>query len=436
LAGRIAARLPFALTAGQGAALRTISARLHAAGPSAFLLQGDVGCGKTLVALLAAAPVVEAGEQVAFMVPTELLARQHFASACRILAPLGIGVGLLTGAHAARAVAADAGSPGDGQPVARGQLLTDLGRGAIGVLFGTHALLREQVAFAGLGLVVIDEQHRFGVLQRRHLLEREPRADLLLMTATPIPRSLAMTVYGDLERTVIAELPPGRRPVRTHLVRLANVGRVYDRVRAELAAGGQAYVVAPRIAAAAQPAAAAPVAVAAEPLFATLRDTVFPQYSCGLIHGAMSELDKHAVMEAFRGGALSILVATTVVEVGVDVVDATCIVVFGAERFGLATLHQLRGRVGRGVRQGYAFLVYGEPLSEAGTGRLRAMKASTDGFEIAEHDLGLRGPGQLLGLRQAGLPELRVAELPRDLPLALRARAEIAHPPPGAATCA
>ena len=439
LAGRIAARLPFALTCGQAAALRTISAGLRAAGPSACLLQGDVGCGKTLVALLSAAAVVEAGEQVAFMVPTELLARQHFDTACRILAPLGITVALLTGAGAARAGAARSGAAYGGQPVARAELLTDLGRGAIDVLFGTHALLRDQVAFAGLGLVVIDEQHRFGVLQRRHLLEREPRADLLLMTATPIPRSLAMTVYGDLHRTVIDELPPGRLPVRTHLVRLANVGRVYDRVRAELAAGGQVYVVAPRIAADAQPAAAAPMpeAVAAEPLFAALRDKVFPDHACGLIHGAMSELDKHAVMEGFRAGALSILVATTVVEVGVDVVDATCVVVFGAERFGLATLHQLRGRVGRGARQGYAYLVYGEPLSEAGTGRLRAMKASTDGFEIAEHDLGLRGPGQLLGLRQAGLPELRVAQLPRDLPLALRARAEIARPPPrDAGTCA
>ena len=425
LPARIASRLPFALTGDQDAALRAVGAGLRAARPSARLLQGDVGCGKTLVALLAAAWVVEAREQVAFVVPTELLARQHLSSARHILAPAGITVALLTGAGAVRGA----------QAVPRAALLADLRRGAIDVLFGTHALLQEGVAFAGLGLVVIDEQHRFGVLQRRRLLQRAPRADLLLMTATPIPRSLAMTVYGDLERTVIRALPPGRLPVRTHLVRLANVGKVYDRVRGELASGGQVYVVAPRIGAPVPPepcapdaggrSAPLPDAGAAESLFATLRDEVFPEFASGLIHGAMNELDKHAVMEEFRRGALSILVATTVVEVGVDVEGATGIVVFGAEGFGLATLHQLRGRVGRGPRQGYAYLVFDEPLSESGAERLRAMKESGDGFEIAERDLGLRGPGTLLGLRQAGLPELRVAELPRDLQLALHARADI-----------
>lgn len=441
LPARIVARLPFALTGDQDAALREIGAGLRAALPSARLLQGDVGCGKTLVALLAAAWVVEAREQVAFVVPTELLARQHLSSACRILSPAGLSVALLTGSGAVRGA----------QAVARAELLADLRHGAIDVLFGTHALLQEGVAFARLGLVVIDEQHRFGVLQRRHLLQREPRADLLLMTATPIPRSLAMTVYGDLERTVIRDLPPGRVPVCTHLVRMANIGKVYDRIRAVLASGGQVYVVAPRIGAPAPPAGRAPRAepaavgasaplpeADAESLFAALRDEVFPEFASGLIHGAMKEFDKHAVMEEFRRGALSILVATTVVEVGVDVANAIGIVVFGAERFGLATLHQLRGRVGRGARQGYAYLVYGEPLSDSGTERLRAMKGSGDGFEIAERDLGLRGPGALLGLRQAGLPELRVAELPRDLPLALQARAEIgrAVAAPDVAPCA
>lgn len=429
-----AARLRFALTRAQDAALREICAGLRAAGPCARLLQGDVGCGKTVVALLAAAFVIEAREQVAFIVPTELLARQHLVSACRVLAPAGITVALLTGAGAARGEHRPAGGV---QALPRADLLADLRSGAIDVLLGTHALLQEGVAFARLGLVVIDEQHRFGVLQRRHLLQREPRADLLLMTATPIPRSLALTVYGDLERTVIGELPPDRLPVRTHLVRRANIGKVYARVRAELAAGSQVYFVAPRIGTPAQPVAGAPAPVSgaaavaavegadAESLYAVLRDKVYPEFRCGLIHGAMSEPGKHAVMEQFRHGTLSILVATTVVEVGVDVANATGMVVVGAERFGLATLHQLRGRVGRGVRQGYAYLVYDELLSEAGATRLRAMKASADGFEIAERDLGLRGPGQLLGLRQAGLPELRVAELPRDLPLALRARAEV-----------
>ncbi len=421
LLARVIARLPFPLTAGQDAALAEIVASLRSAVPSARLVQGDVGSGKTLVALLAVACAVEAGAQVAFVVPTELLARQHLRSARAILAGAGIGVALLTGAGAEL--------PG-GHAATRRELLADLRSGTIDVLVGTHALLQEAVDFARLGLVVIDEQHRFGVLQRRRLLQREPRADLLLMTATPIPRSLALTAYGDLERSIISELPPGRSPVRTHLVRLGNLEKVYTRVRTELASGGQVYVVAPRIApreggardaGAPAPAPARPVPDA-EAVYADLRSRVYPEFRVGLIHGAVHEARKHAVMESFRRGETAVLVATTVVEVGVDVANATGMVVLGAERFGLATLHQLRGRVGRGARPACAYLVYGEPLSDAGAERLRAMKESSDGFEIAERDLAQRGPGELLGLRQAGLPALRVADLTRDLDLALQAR--------------
>ena len=437
LADRVARGLPFALTADQEAACGEIAAGLRAPLPGARLLQGDVGCGKTLVALLAAACVIEAQEQVALIVPTELLARQHARTAATVLAPWGIGVALLTG------------NPSSGVTRRRGEgrqaLLAALRAGQIDLLVGTHALLQEDVVFGRLGLVIVDEQHRFGVAQRRHLVERNPGADLLLMTATPIPRSLALTVYGDLELSVIRQLPPGRSPVRTHLARGDRLPEVLARVRRELAAGGQVYFVAPRIgespaagggdsspAPDAGPAPSEPVPDAVS-LHATLSSEVFPEFGVGLIHGAMHEQQKHDTMEAFRDGELAVLVATTVVEVGVDVTNANGMVVLGAERFGLATLHQLRGRVGRGPRQGYAFFVYTPPLAATGTARLRALKETGDGFEIAERDLTLRGPGELLGLRQAGMPELRVAELGRDLTLAQQARrdarAALAAPP-------
>jgi len=426
LPGQVAGGLRFALTGDQEAALREIVAGLRAPRPSARLLQGEVGCGKTLVALLAAAWVIEAQEQVALIVPTELLARQHARTAAAILGPCGIKVTLLTGGAL----------PGAG----RQTLLAALRRREVDLVVGTQALLQEDVAFAALGLVIVDEQHRFGVAQRRRLRERNPAADLLLMTATPIPRSLALTVYGDLELSVIRQLPPGRCAVRTYLARSDRLGEVFARVRGELAGGGQAYFVAPRIGAPAAgagaeqapehpepaPAAALGAALDAVPdalsLYASLRAEVYPEFRVGLIHGALPEQRKHAAMEAFRNGELAVLVATTVVEVGVDVAAATGMVVLGAERFGLATLHQLRGRVGRGARPGYAFLVYTPPLAAAGVERLRALKETGDGFELAERDLAQRGPGELLGLRQAGLPELRIAELGRDLELARQAR--------------
>ena len=417
---RAADGLRFALTGGQKAALQEIVAGFGAARPSARLLQGEVGSGKTLVALLAAAWVIEAQEQVALIVPTELLARQHARTAAAVLAPWGVSVALLTGSAFAGA--------GGRRDARRGALLAALRERRIDLLVGTHALLQEDVAFAALGLVIVDEQHRFGVDQRRRLRERNPAADLLLMTATPIPRSLALTVYGDLELSALRERPPGRRAVRTHLARSDRLEEVFGRVRRELAAGGQAYFVAPQIGAAdagpppAPPGPAPAAAPDARSLHAALSARVYPEFAVGLIHGAMPEPQKQAAMEAFRTGELAVLVATTVVEVGVDVAAATGMVVLGAERFGLATLHQLRGRVGRGVRQGYAFLIYTPPLTATGAERLRALKETGDGFELAERDLAQRGPGELLGLRQAGLPELRVADLERDLALARQAR--------------
>ncbi len=431
---QVAAGLPFALTAGQQAALGEIVAGLRGARPSARLLQGEVGCGKTLVALLAAAWVIEAREQVALVVPTELLARQHAATAAAVLAPCGVNVALLTGS----AFAGSGRRRGD----ARQNLLAALRERRVDLLVGTQALLQEDVAFAALGLVIVDEQHRFGVAQRRHLRERNPAADLLLMTATPIPRSLALTAYGDLELSAIRELPPGRCPVRTAVVRGDRLEEVCARVRGELVAGGQAYFVAPQIGAAAEagpgtgteaaPAAAPAPVLDAQSLYAALRAKIFPEFGVGLIHGALPEARKQAAMDAFRNGELAVLVATTVVEVGVDVAAATGMVVLGAERFGLATLHQLRGRVGRGSRPGYAILVYAPPLTAAGAERLRALKESGDGFELAERDLAQRGPGELLGLRQAGLPELQVAELGRDLELARQARSDARAAAPAA----
>jgi len=416
LSDLVAGGLPFALTDDQESARHEIAAGLRAPLPRARLLQGEVGCGKTLVALLAAACVIEAQEQAALIVPTELLARQHARTAAGVLAPWGINVALLTGSTSAGATR--------GRDGRRQALLAALRARQVDLLVGTHALLQGDVAFGRLGLVIVDEQHRFGVAQRRHLLERNPGADLLLMTATPIPRSLALTVYGDLELSVIRQLPPGRCSVRTHLARGDRLPEVLARVRRELAAGGQAYFVAPRIGEPARDDAEAPTEPIpdAVSLHATLSAEVYPEFGVGLIHGAMPEQQKHDTMEAFRSGELAVLVATTVVEVGVDVPNATGMVVLGAERFGLATLHQLRGRVGRGTRQGYAFLVYSSSLAAAGAARLRALKETGDGFDIAEHDLTLRGPGELAGLRQAGMPELRLADLGRDLALAQQAR--------------
>lgn len=410
------ARLPFAPTADQAAVLAEIADDLGAPWPMARLLQGDVGSGKTLVALLSALLVTAAGEQVAFAAPTELLARQHAENAARLLEPVGVHIAFLSGAVV-------------GEP--RRLLLAALAAGEVDILFGTHALFSQDVAFRKLGMVVVDEQHKFGVRQRMAMLAKGGAPDLLLMTATPIPRTLALTAFGDLDVSTIRTMPPGRLPVITHLARQANAGKVYRRVREELDRGRQAYFVYPLIGEAgpdgdggeAEPPEGRELKDA-ESSFRRLRDEIYPGLEVALIHSRMPEEEKVRVMAGFAAGRVRVLAATSVVEVGVDVANAACMVIEHAERFGLSTLHQLRGRVGRGAVQSYAFLVYGDDLTSEGVERLKIMKETTDGFTIAERDLALRGPGELLGVRQSGFLRFRVADLARDADLLLSARDE------------
>jgi ATP-dependent DNA helicase RecG len=387
----------------------------------ARLLQGDVGSGKTLVSFLAALRAVEKGGQGAIMAPTELLARQHAENAARLLEPLGIRPAFLTGNLKAKG---------------RSVLLKALAAGEIDLVIGTHALFSGDVLYRDLALVVVDEQHRFGVTQRQAIMAKGDRPHLLMMSATPIPRTLAFTVFGDLDVSVIRDMPPGRKPVKTHLAREANEDRVYDFVRKELAAGRQAYFVYPLIEAGEE--GAGPSGLKnAQSMAERLGRQVFPQYPAALIHSRLEEEEKRKTMEAFRAGEIRILAATSVVEVGVDVPNATCMVIEHAERFGLSALHQLRGRVGRGEHQSYCFLVYSEPegeadpgslpgggLSEEGKKRLKVMLESSDGFVIAEEDLKLRGPGQIAGIEQSGYLSLGIADPLRDIAALEQARAD------------
>ncbi len=405
LRDRLLARLPFRLTADQERVLAEIEGDLFSDRPASRLLQGDVGCGKTLVALISALAVIEAGQQVALMAPTELLARQHGDSAARLLEPIGVSVGLLTGSVRSEQ---------------RTQLLGALARGEVQLVVGTHALFSQDVAYRSLGLVIVDEQHRFGVEQRVALVSKGASPDLLLMTATPIPRTLALTAFGDLDISTIRMMPEGRRPVITHLAAEGHEDKVYGRVRRELEAGRQAYFVYPMIEESEKL-----DLKHAEGMYEHLRSRVFPDRRLALIHSRVGEDEKRERMEEFTRGRIDVLVATSVVEVGVDVANATCMVVEHAERFGLSALHQLRGRVGRGPLQSYAFLVYGQALTEDGTARLKTMKETTDGFRIAEEDLRIRGPGELLGVRQSGYFRLAIADLARDAGVLLQARDDV-----------
>ena len=400
---RLEKALPFSLTGDQRKVLDEINRELQASHPMARLLQGDVGSGKTLVALLAALATIEKEQQVAVMAPTELLARQHAENAARLLQPIGVRLALLSG------------KVGNRQ---RRPLEEALASGRIDLVFGTHALFSESVRFADLGLVIVDEQHRFGVRQREALLEKGEHPDLLLMTATPIPRTLAMTAFGDMDVSTIEELPPGRKPIKTHLARIGNEEKVYAFVERELGKGNRAYFVYPRI-------------EGAEAENGELKDVTtmleslrsrFPAVRAEMIHSRVPEEEKAGIMGAFAEGRLEILVATSVVEVGVDVPEATTMVIEHAERFGLAALHQLRGRVGRSERQSYCFLVYAEPLTEVGKERLRTMHTTNDGFRIAEEDLRLRGPGELEGIRQSGYLKMQIADFSRDLELLFETR--------------
>jgi ATP-dependent DNA helicase RecG len=386
--------LPFKLTNGPKSALKEIVDDLQKPQPMNRLLQGDVGAGKTIVALLAAIVAMENGLQVAFMAPTEILAEQHFFNISRLLAASRFRVALLTGSLGAAA--------------RRGQL-AEVEAGTIPLVVGTHALVQGDVRFKQLGLVVIDEQHRFGVLQRATLRNKGLLPDVLVMTATPIPRTLALTLYGDLDVSVIRELPAGRLAIKTVAKPESRRDEIYQFVRDQIDAGRQAYVIYPLV----EESAKVDVKAATE-MADHLAQEIFPQYQVGLLHGRMKTDAKDRVMKAFAAGELHILVSTTVVEVGIDVPNASVIIVEHAERFGLSQMHQLRGRVGRARHQSYCFLLYQYPLSDEARERLKAMTDTTDGFEIAERDLRLRGPGDFFGTRQAGVPTFRMIDLVRD----------------------
>lgn len=397
--------LPFKPTAAQRRVIQEIVDDMKQPHPMNRLLQGDVGSGKTIVAAEAATIAIENGYQVALLAPTGILATQHLAYFSRLMDKLGYLVASLTGAQSTK----------EKQHVKR--LIAD---GAVNVVVGTHALLQEDVSFARLGLAIVDEQHRFGVRQRLELFKKGVQPDVLVMTATPIPRTLALTTYGDLDVSSIDQLPPGRKSVVTKHVQQIAVEGVYSFLGQQVAGGRQAYVVYPIV----EETETSADAKAAEKMYAQLAHTVFPNVRVGLLHGKLNAEEKDAAMRSFEAGETRILVATTVIEVGVDVPNATVMVIEDAERFGLAQLHQLRGRVGRGTHQSYCILVTGK-MNEIAKERIRTLVESNDGFYIAEMDMKLRGPGEFFGTKQSGIPGLRLADLMRDGDLLELARQEV-----------
>jgi ATP-dependent DNA helicase RecG len=395
--------LPFTLTSAQRRVVEEIAEDLRSPHPMNRLVQGDVGSGKTAVAMAAMVIAARNGFQSALMAPTEILAEQHLRSIRPLLEELGIRVDLLTGSRPARE-----------KEAVRQRILS----GDTGVVVGTHALIQEGVLFARLGLAVIDEQHRFGVLQRAALSGKGANPHVLVMTATPIPRTLTLTVYGDLDVSIIDELPPGRKPIRTHTKKSSDKTGVYEGVRRLLRDGRQAFVVCPLIEESEKL-----QARAATDLAAHLTAHVLPEFKIGLLHGQMPSDEKDAVMTRFRAGEIDVLVATTVIEVGVDVPNAAVMVIEDADRFGLAQLHQLRGRVGRGAHASFCVLV-ADPKTLDGEARMRIMCETNDGFRIAEEDLRLRGPGEFYGVRQSGLPSLQIADVLRDVDVLNEARSD------------
>ena len=401
LARRLLESLPFSLTSAQERVWRELRTDMAEPYPMNRLIQGDVGSGKTVVAGLGVLTAIEAGYQAAFMAPTEILAEQHRLTLGGLLRPLGVEVALLTNAVKGKA---------------RAELLAAAANGEIGCVVGTHALVQEGVRFKKLGLVVVDEQHRFGVAQRATLRGKGESPDVLVMTATPIPRTLALTLYGDLDVSVIDELPPGRKPVVTVARPEGKRRAIYDFLREQVVAGRQVYVVCPLV----EESEATDLRAATE-MAERLQQSVFPELCVGLLHGRMGVTDKERVMREFKEGRVQVLVSTTVIEVGIDVPNASVMLIEHAERFGLSQLHQLRGRVGRGPWKSYCILLTAA-RSEDARRRIAAMTATHDGFRIAEVDLTLRGPGDFFGTRQSGLPEFRVADLLRDAAVLEEAR--------------
>ncbi|HZY66360.1 MAG TPA: ATP-dependent DNA helicase RecG [Rubrobacteraceae bacterium] len=397
--------LPFGLTGAQERVIEELLADMRVEKPMRRLVQGDVGSGKTVVAVAALLTAVESGGQGALMAPTEVLAEQHYLSVSSALADLPVNVVLLTGSQNA---------------AERREALEKVQTGEAHIVIGTHALIQKGVEFDDLSLVVVDEQHRFGVGQRTVFKEKGASTpDTLVMTATPIPRTLSLTLYGDLEVSVIDELPPGRKPVETRMVDLAQREDAYEAVRSELEGGRQAYVICPLV----EESEALEDVRAAEELYEELGTEIFPERRVGLLHGRMKATEKREVMAAFRAGEIEVLVATVVVEVGVDVPNASAIIIEGAERFGLSQLHQLRGRVCRGLHPPKCYLI-GEPKTDDGRSRLEALCEHQDGFKLSEVDLAIRGEGTLFGSRQSGMPDLKMAKLLRDIDVLVEARKE------------
>ncbi len=406
LIARLISSLPFSLTPSQRAAVDDILADMTAEERMLRLLQGDVGAGKTLVALLAMAAAVEAGGQAVLMAPTEILARQHYATITKLTEPLGLTVDVLTGRVKGRE---------------REQIVQRIASGEAQVVIGTHALLQDAVNYHNLLLAVVDEQHRFGVHQRLRLTAKGTSPHMLVMTATPIPRTLVLAAFGDMDVSKLTEKPPGRKPIQTVTIPSERIGDVVHRLQSAIAEGKKAYWICPLV-----EESEVSELMSAEERHAVLAGQLGPE-NVGLVHGRMSGPEKDAVMTAFKLGELRVLVATTVVEVGVDVPDATIMVIEHAERFGLAQLHQLRGRVGRGDAASTCILLYKGPLSEAGRARLSILRDSEDGFLIAEEDLKLRGEGELLGTRQSGTPGFRIASLEAHADLLEIARKDAAY---------
>lgn len=405
LTGQLLEGLPFRLTGAQARAVEEIGADLALAHPMQRLLQGDVGSGKTVVAALAMLQAAENGWQAALMAPTEILAEQHYLKLSAWLAPMGVTVAWLSGSRRKKE---------------RERTLQSLASGEVLLAVGTHALIEDPVALPRLGLAIVDEQHRFGVRQRLALREKAEATDsphMLMMSATPIPRTLAMTHYADLDVSVLDELPPGRTPIKTKLVADARRGEVIERVRAACAMGRQAYWVCPLI----EESETLQLQTAVE-TFEALAASL-PELRVGLVHGRLKPAEKSATMAAFAAAELQVLVATTVIEVGVDVPNASLMVIEHAERFGLAQLHQLRGRVGRGAAESVCILLFSAPVSQVARARLKVIYEHTDGFAIAREDLHIRGPGEFVGARQSGVPLLRHADLEQDAYLVAPARA-------------